>query len=212
MSGLAGNDTPAAGDAVDHLLRSLESLSGLAGNDTPAAGDAVDHLRRSLKSLSGLAGNDTPAGGDSVDHLRRSLKSLPGLAGNDTPAADDAVDHLRCSLKSLSGLAGNDTPAAGDAVDHLHRSLKSLGPEAAVPELKPATPVKNRRTFIVQSINGTLVMIARQQERPTNQNPGASRDTGSESPPAAAAVASKAPTEAYDILEAGVSWNEAHSK
>ncbi|KAL3253788.1 hypothetical protein MRX96_054561 [Rhipicephalus microplus] len=80
-----------------------------------------------------------------AEELRQYIASrtnMSGLAGNDTPAAGSAVDHLCRSLKSLSGLAGNDTPAAGDAVDHLRRSLKSLGPEAAVPGLKPATPVK----------------------------------------------------------------------
>ncbi|KAL3253798.1 hypothetical protein MRX96_054571 [Rhipicephalus microplus] len=187
-------------------------MSGLAGNDTPAAGDAVNHLRRSLKSLSGLAGYDTPAAGDNVGHLGRSLELPSGLAGNDMPAAGGAVDHLRRSLKPMSGLAGNDTPAASRAVDDLLRSLKWLRPEAAVPGLKPATPVKNRRTFVVQSINGTLVIIARQQERSTNQNPGASPGAGGESPPAVAAVASKAPPLAYDILEASVNWNETHSK
>ncbi|KAL3253787.1 hypothetical protein MRX96_054560 [Rhipicephalus microplus] len=47
-------------------------------------------------------------------------------------------------------------------------------------------------------------MLARQQGRPTNQNPGASRGAGGESPPEVAAVASKAPPEAYDILEASI--------
>ncbi|KAL3193644.1 hypothetical protein MRX96_016988 [Rhipicephalus microplus] len=61
----------------------------------------------------------------------------------------------------MSGLSENDTPASGDAVDHLRRPLKSLGPTAVMPGLKPATPVKNKRTFVVQSINGTLIMIAK---------------------------------------------------
>ncbi|KAL3193625.1 hypothetical protein MRX96_016971 [Rhipicephalus microplus] len=84
--------------------------------------------------------------------------------------------------------------------------------QAVTPGLKPATPVKNKRTFVVQSINGTLFMIARQKERTTNQNPSARRSAGRQSPPAAGVVASKAPPEAYDILEASVSWNETHSK
>ncbi|KAL3253795.1 hypothetical protein MRX96_054568 [Rhipicephalus microplus] len=100
MSGLAGKRHASCWRCY-HLRRSLKSLSGLAGYDTPAAGDAVDHPRHPLKSLSGLAGNHTPAAGDAVDHLRRSLRSLYGLAGNDTPAASSAVDHLLRSLKSL---------------------------------------------------------------------------------------------------------------
>ncbi|KAL3193649.1 hypothetical protein MRX96_016992 [Rhipicephalus microplus] len=88
--------------------------------------------------------------------------------------------HYIASRTNMTGLSGNDTPAAGQAVDHLRRTLKSLGPIAVMPGLKPATPVKNKRTFVVQSINGTLVMIARQQERPTIQNPSASRGAGGE--------------------------------
>ncbi|KAH7964564.1 hypothetical protein HPB51_027193 [Rhipicephalus microplus] len=120
--------------------------------------------------------------------------------------------HYIASRTNMSGLYGNETTAASDAVDPLRRFLKSLGPIAVTPGLKPATPVKNKRTFVVQSINGTLFMIARQKERTTNQNPSARRSAGRQSPPAAGVVASKAPPEAYDILEASVSWNETHSK
>ncbi|KAL3193650.1 hypothetical protein MRX96_016993 [Rhipicephalus microplus] len=120
--------------------------------------------------------------------------------------------HYIASRTNMSGLSENDTPASGDAVDHLRRPLKSLGPTAVMPGLKLATPVKNKRTFVVQSINGTFIMIARQQERQTNQNPSARRGAGGESTPAAGVVASKLPPEAYDILEASVSWNETHSK
>ncbi|KAH8024017.1 hypothetical protein HPB51_020775 [Rhipicephalus microplus] len=157
-------------------------------------------------------------------------ESPPAVAAVTSKAPPEAYDILEASCHLSSSHLGfgtyddddDDEPSALLALAHKGGSAKNRAAgsssvlsqqfKAVVPGLKPATPVKNRRTFVVQSINGTLVVIARQQGRPTNQNPGASRSAGGESPPAVAAVTSKAPPEAYDILEASVSWNKTHSK
>ncbi|KAL1471937.1 hypothetical protein MTO96_023408 [Rhipicephalus appendiculatus] len=121
------------------------------------------------------------------------------------------------SRTNMTGQLGSDTSAADGAGDRLPHSLKSPGPAAAMPgviaETKLGTRAKKKRTFLVQSVNGTLVMIARQEATPNTQRLGATRGAGGGEPPAAvAAVASKAPAAAYDILVANVHWNDTHSK
>ncbi|KAH7982585.1 hypothetical protein HPB52_005774 [Rhipicephalus sanguineus] len=126
------------------------------------------------------------------------------------------------SRTNMTGQLGGDKPAAdGDTAGDGHPpSLKSLEPAAAMPRIILGSGLgkraKKSHPFLVKSANGTLVMTARQEAfvaTAYTQRLGASRGAGGGKTPAAvAAVASKAPAAAYDILVASVNWNDPHSK